>query len=282
MILTGARKVIGVFVLGVERMKQFLNRNASFILISAVVCYLLSIFVLSIEIAVACDEDANCDGVEFDKADFLTDESLKKQREIIVKLFKISEDDVVRKIDYDYNYYGDSCNFSPKWKDGCAYKGGHAGWDVRTLKELEIPDPLPVDQPFYSLTNGIVVLDGKNGENNTPHETRFNAIAIYDEDNDKTTFYLHASDVHRLLKKGKKVKVGDPLGNQGDTGSPGAIHVHLEVQEGETERASAGTKDNRTPTIDPISYLHESIKERPLKKIRNFIQEIFAKLKVDI
>ena len=140
---------------------------------------------------------------------------------------------------------------------------------------------MPVVQPFYSLTNGIVVLDGRNGEDNTDHETRFNAIAIYDKDKRKTTFYLHASDVHSSIRKGKKVKVCDPLGNQGDTGSPGAIHVHLEVQEGEAKRASAGTKNAGTQTIDPISYLHESIEERPFK-LGIFVERIFAKLKAGI
>lgn len=260
-------------------MKKFLDRNTSFILVSTVAFCLLSIFVSSIGMAVACNEDANCDGVEFDREEFLTDESLKKQREIIVELFKIPKDDVDRKIDYDYNYYGESCDFSPEWKDGCAYNGGHSGWDVRTLKEWEIREPLPVDQPFYSLTNGIVVLDGIKGEDNTNDETNFNAIAIYDEDNHRTTFYLHASDVHLSIEKGEEVKVGNPLGNQGDEGSPGAVHVHLEVQEGEAKRASAGTKDAGTQTIDPISYLHESIEERPFK-LRIIIEKIFAKLKI--
>ena len=233
----------------------------------------------SMETVVACDEDDNCDGVEFDKREFLTEASLKKQREILTVLFDISEDDVDRKINYDYNYYGESCDFSPAWKEDCAYNGGHPGWDVQTQDRS-------TDQVFYSLTEGVVILDGSKGEDNTRDEIQFNAIAIYDEDTHKTTFYLHASDVHPSIKKGRTVKVCDPLGNQGDEGSPDAFHVHLEVQEGEVKegdfiRASAGTKDAGTQTIDPISYLHESIEERPFK-FRIFIEKIFAKLKIDI
>ena len=163
------------------------------------------------------------------------------------------------KIDHKYNYYGDSCGYHLPGKKKCVYHGGHAGWDVRTRKAWEIADPLPVDIPFYSLTNGIVILDGSNGEDNTDGEIKYNTIAIYDEDARKTTFYLHASRVDPLLEKGEEVKVGKRLGWQGDTGSKDAFHVHLEVQKGKAKRASAGTKDPGTHTIDPIPYLHESI-----------------------
>ena len=262
-------------------MKKFWDRNASFILILTVVGCLLSIFVSSIETAIACDnEEDNCKGVESKREESLEEESIAMQLEIVVKLFQITKDEVINKIDHRYNYYGDSCRY-PLGKKKCVYKGGHAGWDVRTRKEWEIREPLPVDQAFYSLTKGVVILDGKKGEDNTGGETKFNTIAIYDEDSDKTTFYLHASDVHLSIKKGVEVEVGDPLGNQGDTGSPGAFHVHLEVQEGEAERASAGTKDNGTQTIDPISYLHESIQAGPFE-FRIFLNKAFGKLKAAI
>ena len=221
-----------------------------------IICCFLSLFIPSIETAIAHDDTPNCDGVQFDEADFETKESLKKQREVLAVLFKISKDDVDDKIKYWYNYYGANCDWVVN--DKHVYKGGHAGWDVRTLYEIE-EDPLSINQLFYSLTNGVVILDGRNGEENTNGELKFNTIAIYDKDAGKTTFYLHASDVHPSLKKGKAVKIGDPLGWQGDTGSKGAFHVHLEVQKEEAKRASAGTKDAGTQTIDPIPYLHESI-----------------------
>ena len=229
-----------------------------------IICYFLSLFIPSMETVIACEDD-NCDGVQFDRADFETDDSLKMQCEIVAVLFKIRPIDVNSKVKYTYNYYGDNCDYSPPWKDGCAYQGGHPGWDVRTLYDKN--PTMSKHQLFYSLTNGIVILDGKKGRNNTRGENAYNTIAIYDEDARKTTFYLHASDVHQSIEKGKKVKVGDPLGWQGDTGSPGAFHVHLEVQkevkEGDFMRASGGTKDDGTQTIDPISYLHKSIQEQP-------------------
>ena len=226
-----------------------------------IICCFLSLFILSMKTAVACkDKDANCDGVQFDIKDFQTVDSLKKQREILAVLFKIPLSDVNRKVKYNYNYYADSCDYHllEDEEKKCVYRGGHAGWDARTL--YENPEArISKHETFFSLTNGIVILDGRNGENNTKGEMDFNTIAIYDEDAHKTTFYLHASDVHPSLEKGKGVKIGDPLGNQGDTGSKGAFHVHLEVQEGKAVRASAGTKDAGTQTIDPIPYLHESI-----------------------
>ena len=176
------------------------------------------------------------------------------------------------KTDHDYNDYG--CNRSTINEETGKqlYVGGHAGWDVRTLKAWDlkpgekIADLLPINILFYSLTNGIVILDGRNGkeEDNTAGEIKYNTIAIYDEDAQRTTFYLHASDVHPSIEKGKTVKVGDPLGRQGDAGTPNAFHVHIEVQEGEVEagdfmRASGGTEDAGTQTIDPIPYLYESI-----------------------
>ena len=229
-----------------------------------IICCFLSLFIPSMETAIACDnEKENCKGVESKKEDSLKPESINLQREIVVKLFKITEDEANNKIDHKYNYYGDSCGYHLPGdeKKQCVYHGGHAGWDIRTRKAGDIEAPLPVKIPFYSLTNGIVILDGRNGlpKDDTPGEKKYNTIAIYDEDARKTTFYLHASDVHDSIVKGKEVKIGDPLGWQGDTGSPGAFHVHLEVQQGIAERASAGTKDAGTLTIDPIPYLHGSI-----------------------
>ena len=236
-----------------------------------IICCFLSLFILSMETAIACDnKKENCKGVESKRKDSLKPESIDLQRDIVAKLFKIAADVVNNKIDHKYNYYGDSCGYHlpDDEEKKCVYQGGHSGWDVRTIKAREgIENPLPVNIAFYSLTNGIVILDGRRAEDNTRGEIKFNTIAIYDEDAHKTTFYLHASDVHPSLVKGKEIKVGDPLGWQGDTGSRGAFHVHLEVQEGKAERASAGTKDAGTQTIDPIPYLHESIQNIKITKL---------------
>lgn len=239
---------------------------------------LLSLLAPIIRTAVACDTETNCEGVgEIPQAFFK--ESIEDQREILAVLFDLPKKEVENKTFYEYNYYTWNCTLTRKNKHNgekkCVYKGGHAGWDVQTRDRSK-------EQIFYSLTTGIVVMDGKRnkspGDTDTFDEKNFNAIAVYDEDNDITTFYLHASAVDPSIKKGDKVKVCDPLGKQGDTGSPGAVHVHLEVQVGKAERASAGTKDPGTQTMDPIPHLHKSIQSRPFK-IRVFIEMLWGKVK---
>lgn len=242
-----------------------------------IICCLLSLLVSIIEAAVACDTKANCKDVE-EKAKAFFDKSVEDQREILEVLFDLPKEKVEDETFYDYNYYTWNCKLHRINEQGqkvCVYKGGHAGWDVQTRDKSK-------ERIFYSLTAGKVIMDGKGnkslGETDTFDEKNFNAIAVYDEDNDITTFYLHASVVDPSIKKGGKVKVCDPLGKQGDTGSPGKVHVHLEVQVGEAERASAGTKDTGTQTMDPIPHLHKSIQSRPFK-IRVFIEMLWGKLK---
>ena len=244
-----------------------------------IICCLLSLLVSIIEAAVACeteaDKAANCEGVKEMSQEFFK-ESIEDQREIIAVLFDLPKEEVENKTIYNYNYYTWNCR-RPREnkKEECLYKGGHAGWDVQTLDKSK-------DQIFYSLTTGIVIMDGKGNKSpddeDTSDERNFNAIAIYDEDNDKTTFYLHASVVDPSIKKGRKVKVCDSLGKQGDTGSRGAVHVHLEVQVGEAKRTSAGTKDTETETMDPIPHLYKSIQSRPFK-ITVFLEMFWAKVK---
>lgn len=247
-----------------------------------IICCLLSLLVSIIEAAVACDTEANkaanCEGVKEISQEFFK-ESIEDQREIVAVLFDLSTEEVDKKTFYEYNYYTWSCKLTRKdkhtGKDKCVYKGGHAGWDVQTRDRSK-------DQTFYSLTTGIVIMDGKGNKSpddtDTSDEINFNAIAVYDEDTDKTTFYLHASVVDPSIKKGRKVKVCDSLGKQGETGSPGAVHIHLEVQEGKAKRASAGTKDTGTETMDPIPHLYKSIQSRPFK-ITVFIEMLWAKVK---
>lgn len=243
-----------------------------------IICCLLSLLVLIIEAAVACDTEDNCKDVEKISEEFFK-KSIEDQREIIAVLFDLPKEEVENKTFYEYNYYTWNCELMRKNKHTgekkCVYNGGHAGWDVQTRDRSK-------EQIFYSLTTGIVIMDGKGNKSlddtDTFDETNFNTIAVYDEDNDITTFYLHASAVDPSIKKGGKVKVCDPLGKQGDTGSPNAVHVHLEVQTGKAERSSAGTKDTRTQTMDPIPHLYKSIQSRPFK-IRVFIEMIWGKVK---
>ena len=242
-----------------------------------IICCLLSLLVSIIEAAVACDTNANCKDME-EKTEAFFKKSIEDQREILEVLFDLPKEKVENKTFYDYNYYTWGCKLHKINDQGqkvCLYKGGHAGWDVQTQDKSK-------NQIFYSLTAGRVIMDGKGNKSDRDRDTfdeeTFNAIAVYDEDNDITIFYLHASAVDPSIKKGGEVKVCDPLGKQGDTGSPGSVHVHLEVQEGEAKRSSAGTKDTGTQTMDPIPHLHKSIQSRPFK-IKVFIERVWAKLK---
>ena len=99
---------------------------------------------------------------------------------------------------------------------------------------------------------------------------KFKDAIIYDSDNDKTTVYLHASEVDRSIKiKANStpqgfVQAGDLLGKQGKKGFATAPHVHIEVREGMTRLGSlgAGTTDSAATahaSIDPIDYLYKVV-----------------------
>ena len=148
-----------------------------------------------------------------------------------------------------------------------AYEGGHGGWDVSHR------DTAP---QFYSLSEGAVIAAGGN---NWP----CNDIAVYDEDADKTTIYLHAGTV--LVRVGEPVSVGTPLGTEGARcrGTVGE-HIHLEVHEGRAEVRYGGPWNGFTTTrriyargagqsaqsthprseysIDPLPYLYRQVTGR--------------------
>ena len=148
-----------------------------------------------------------------------------------------------------------------------AYEGGHGGWDVSHH------DSGPT---FYSLSEGTVIAAGGN---NWP----CNDIAVYDEDADKTTIYLHAGTV--LVRVGEPVSVGTPLGTEGARcrGTVGE-HIHLEVHEGRAAIRYGGPWNGFTTTrriyargagqsaqsthprseysIDPLPYLYWQVTGR--------------------
>ena len=178
--------------------------------------------------------------------------------EIAGKLFNMPPDDT----NHDYNYYrccpdpdGDGTTFCHD-PIVSGYKNGHSGWDLQT-KSVVFGI---ADEPFYSLTAGEVIRAG--GGN-------YNTIAVYSCADNRTTLYLHARRVDVLV--GDFVKVGDPLGIQGNKGlhpdPTVAEHVHIEVQEGRSMYSSPGAGRHRIKTaegvnkeiktIDPIPYLHE-------------------------
>lgn len=123
-------------------------------------------------------------------------------------------------------------------------RGGHPGWDSQTTSKRRGDD-------FFALDSGIVRKAGGDS---------INTIAIFNPNTNRTTIYLHAESVD--VNIGDTVKKGDYLGGQGDQGSPGAYHVHIEVLAGDHDRATCGADNPGNPdriTVDPVSYLFSRV-----------------------
>lgn len=197
----------------------------------------------------------------------------KQRREIASKLFKISSNRI------NYNYNGYACH--PENVSG--YRGGHSGWDAQTKNVAKTESE---DMPFYSLTAGRVI-GVKGGDPDT-----LSVIAVHSNDDfnpdGMTTLYLHAREI--FVSPGQEISVGDCLGIQGNAGlwhlatakernlylninedlttqqerkENYREHVHIEVREGETKLTAYGAGISQLgghPTMDPIPYLHNSIK----------------------
>ena len=135
-------------------------------------------------------------------------------------LFGIPADtDPVRCAIADYNDFGE-----PHTAYG--YIWGHSGWDVQTRN---VAGRASANVPFYSLTRGEVVYVKPNAGS---------IVVFYDADGTGpnpgyTVYYIHAR--HSFVTNDATVWVGRRLGIQGDTGSPGAEHVHIEVHSGRLE-----------------------------------------------
>ena len=165
-----------------------------------------------------------------------TGEVADKRDEIVSVLFDLPLRDVDGKTNHDYNGYG--CG--PNTNNACdGYRGGHSGLDVQTKS---VAGNSTANEDFYSLTSGTVIRVGG----------AFGTIAVYNANDDKTVFYLHARRIY--VKENDPVEIGDPLGIQGDT-STGNIgeHVHIEVRNGK-QRSSACGATTSEPLVD---YLYE-------------------------
>ena len=64
-----------------------------------------------------------------------------------------------------------------------------------------------------------------------------NAMVIYDKpyvegqpEPNRLAYVLHTDANNTLVKEGQRVEYGQPIAIQGDTGSPGAIHLHVEAE----------------------------------------------------
>ena len=145
---------------------------------------------------------------------------------------------------HDYNDYG--CNLSWRVNGKLVYQGGHAGWDAQTQDKS-------LNQSFHALTAGELIRAGDDANN---------TIAVYNPTDDRTTLYLHASQVLVSMKDNPMIEIGQPLGKQGSTGNAKGVHVHIEVRKGKWRQASLGagaSQNTPAPNIDPVPYLYQSI-----------------------
>ncbi|MEK9664958.1 MAG: peptidoglycan DD-metalloendopeptidase family protein [Candidatus Nanopelagicales bacterium] len=99
-------------------------------------------------------------------------------------------------------------NFS--YGDGIGAGRGHMGLDMMGKR----------GEPIYAIDAGTVTRSGYQS----------NGAMILDIDDKKGSmwFYGHFSKI--LVGKGDKVQAGQLIGYMGDTGSPGAVHLHIELR----------------------------------------------------
>ena len=126
------------------------------------------------------------------------------------------------------------------------YEGGHSGWDLQTHSAFWGL----VDAPFYSLTDGEVVFVGGG----------YGAIVVQTDDG-HTVYYQHARRF--LVDMGQQVRVGTPLGIQGNAGmghhdETHAVHVHISVREG---AHAMPPPRGAVETIEPIAYFYRYLFE---------------------
>jgi murein DD-endopeptidase MepM/ murein hydrolase activator NlpD len=139
---------------------------------------------------------------------------------------------------------GANYGYNP-WKNipssDCGYRGGHTGIDIQTK---DVAGNKTATRKFYAVSEGKVITAGGD---------RLNTIAIYDASRNITTIYLHARSV--FVSKGNDIDVGEELGIQGDKGSPGAEHVHIEVRSGKKSNAACQASDTLNPETNILVYL---------------------------
>ena len=174
---------------------------------------------------------------------------------VIEVLFRLDPEEVDDTVRHNHNNYGTPRWFPPTPCDG--YEGGHSGYDVAHED---------IDARFYSLTAGEVI----NVVPPTDNREDISYIAVYNEEHEKTIFYLHPSRVY--VEEGEDVEVGTRLGRQGNTGkNTTGHHVHLEVRDNWSRLASCGiaaaAQTNR-PNENPIPFLYEQAKDFEIPGVR--------------
>ena len=117
---------------------------------------------------------------------------------------------------------------NPVWSDGFGANRGdhsHQGLDITSRRGA----------PIYAVDNGLVTGAGMQD----------NGVIVVDVvGSHGMWFYGHFDKI--VVKYGHHVKAGDLLGYMGDTGAPGAVHLHIEYHPG---------GEFPSPAVDPEPLL---------------------------
>ena len=145
-------------------------------------------------------------------------------------------------INHSYNCHGAHPQIG--WT---GYEGGHSGWDVQSHNVI---GRKTADDIFYSLTNGTVAYAGGG----------YGAVVIHTDDG-HTVWYQHARRIYTVV--GAEVRVGTPLGVQGNVGmgfddETIGEHIHIAVRVG---RHTMPPPTGALETIDPVAYFHRYLYE---------------------
>lgn len=115
----------------------------------------------------------------------------------------------------------------------------HKGIDLVTADKAPLP----------SFTDGKVIHAGF-GEKGTGLGDMGNVVAIVETGTDHCHVYAHLDSV--AVKTGSQVKVGDHIGNQGNTGASAGSHLHYEIRKKSTP--SFGWTPSENDRINPEVY----------------------------
>ena len=100
--------------------------------------------------------------------------------------------------------------------------------------------------PVYAAGDGIVIFAGPDTEAiYSPWVNFYGNLVVIGHDNDLFTLYAHLSKIE--VETGKKVNVGDKIGEVGQSGVATGSHLHFEVRRGDVE--------NYFSTLNPELWL---------------------------
>ncbi len=107
--------------------------------------------------------------------------------------------------------------------NGVSYYSGHDGYDYDTPRGLDI----------FASAAGVVI----------EIQPRFNGVII-DHGNGLASSYLHLDSIDPAIGVGTPVARGQRLGEAGDTGSSGQVHLHFGIRD----------VDDRSKDVDPFGW----------------------------